>query len=47
MGDIQDLENDSYNIEQVSTFISVLQIISTYKYATKSHFLEKIRLSLF
>ena len=31
MGDIQDLENDSNNIEQVNAFISVLQIILTYK----------------
>ena len=26
MGDIQDLENESYNIEQVNAFIFVLQI---------------------
>ena len=31
MGDIQDLENDSNNMEQVNAFISVLQIILTYK----------------
>ena len=31
MGDIQDLENESYNIEQVNTFIFVLQIALTYQ----------------
>ena len=36
MGDIQDLENESYNIEQVNTFIFVLQIALTYQiYAKK------------
>jgi len=33
MGDIQDLENESYNIEQVNTFIFVLQIALTYQLA--------------
>ena len=40
MGDIQDLENESYNIEQVNAFIFALQITLTYKlaYARKSQF---------
>ena len=39
MGDIQDLENESYNIEQVNAFIFVLQITLTYQiYARKSQF---------
>ena len=43
MGDIQDLERESYNIEQVNAFILSEQITLTYQiYAKKSQFLEKI-----
>ena len=39
MGDIQDLENESYNIEQVNAFIFALQITITYQiYARKLQF---------